>query len=177
MKSDVLTKYTFDPHRTLPSANYSQNVYVRVLGTLKSFQNRRSISAGHMRPVIDYNEVLFHRLEAVHSHLQLTRGTTSSSTQTNGNTTHAANNDINAYSGSNVQSALEQYKSLDALPRQIMGIVTTEAVKYTDGVNVNLIARMLNGVSVEQVKETVEELSSEGYLYTAADDDHVLPTA
>lgn len=132
-----------------------------------------------MRPVIDYNEVLFHRLEAVHSHLQLTRGSAgSSSIQTNGNTTHAATNDINAYSGgANVQSALEQYKSLDALPRQIMGIVTTEALKYSDGVNVNLIARMLNGVSVDQVKEAVEELSSEGYLYTAADDDHVLPTA
>lgn len=151
---------------------------MRVLGTLKSFQNRRSISAGHMRPVIDYNEVLFHRLEAVHSHLTLTRGAGATA---NGASTTSNNNqtsDINAYSGSNnVQNALEQYKSLDPLPRQIMGIVTTESQKYTDGVNVNLIARMLKGIDVAQVKELVEDLSSEGYLYTAADDDHVLPTA
>ncbi|EST05606.1 Replication protein A, C-terminal [Kalmanozyma brasiliensis GHG001] len=165
---------------TNKASDIRQNVYVRVLGTLKSFQNRRSISAGHMRPVIDYNEVLFHRLEAVHSHLTLTRGAGASAT--NGASTTTNNNnqtsDINAYSGSgNVQNALEQYKSLDPLPRQIMGIVTTESQKYTDGVNVNLIARMLKGVDVSQVKELVEDLSSEGYLYTAADDDHVLPTA
>lgn len=174
-----------DPH-SRPTL-HSQNVYVRVLGTLKSFQNRRSISAGHMRPVIDYNEVMFHRLEAVHSHLQLTRGPKAS--QANGGAAAAAaqganhgqaqTSDINAYSGStnNKQNVLEQYKSLDPVPRQIMGIVTTEAENHPDGVHVAYIARMLKGVDVSEVKVAVEELSSEGYLYTAADDDHVLPTA
>lgn len=169
------------PHLVL--ALNSQNVYVRVLGTLKSFQNRRSISAGHMRPVVDYNEVMFHRLEAVHSHLQLTRGLKAS--QANGGAAHALDrgeamqsSDIHAYSGSNkAQNILEQYKSLDPLPRQIMGIVTSEAENHPDGVHVALIARMLKGVDVSEVKNSVEELSSEGYLYTAADDDHVLPTA
>ena len=85
--------------------------------------------------------------------------------------------DINAYSGSNNQNALDQYKSLDPLPRQIMGIVTSEAENHGDGVHVALIARMLKGVDVSEVKAAVEDLSSEGYLYTAADDDHVLPTA
>lgn len=154
-----------------------------MLGTLKSFQNRRSISAGHMRPVIDYNEVMFHRLEAVHAHLQLTRGIKAS--QTNGGGAAPSlyrgqameTSDINAYSGSNAQNVLDQYKSLDPLPRQIMGIVTSEAENHHDGVHVALIARMLKGVDVSDVKSAVEELSSEGYLYTAADDDHVLPTA
>lgn len=172
-----------DPHTSFASAPCSQNVYVRVLGTLKSFQNRRSISAGHMRPVIDYNEVMFHRLEAVHSHLQATRGPNASTA--NGGASTALfnqgganqNNDINAYSGSNKQNILDQYKSLDELPRQIMAIVTQEAEKHHDGVHVNLIARMLKGVDVSDVKSAVEDLSSEGYLYTAADDDHVLPTA
>lgn len=166
---------------TSKASDIRQNVYVRVLGTLKSFQNRRSISAGHMRPVIDYNEVMFHRLEAVHSHLQLTRGPKAS--QANGGAAQgidraqAQTNDINAYSGSNKQNVLDQYKSLDPVPRQIMGIVTSEADNHPDGVHVNLIARMLKGVDVSEVKVAVEELSSEGYLYTAADDDHVLPTA
>ena len=180
VRAEVILTATSDPH----PRSHSQNVYVRVLGTLKSFQNRRSISAGHMRPVVDYNEVLFHRLEAVHAHLQLTRGTKSS--QANGGSTTAQNlfnggeshNDMNAYSGSaNKQNVLDQYKSLDPLPRQIMGIVTSEAENHSDGVHVNLIARMLKGVDVSDVKVAVEELSSEGYLYTAADDDHVLPTA
>ncbi|CBQ72976.1 related to RFA2-DNA replication factor A, 36 kDa subunit [Sporisorium reilianum SRZ2] len=168
---------------TNKASDIRQNVYVRVLGTLKSFQNRRSISAGHMRLVTDYNEVMFHRLEAVHSHLQLTRGPKASQAN-GGGAAHGVDraqpqtSDINAYSGSaNKQNVLDQYKSLEPLPRQIMGIVTTEADKHTDGVHVNLIARMLKGVDVADVKVAVEELSSEGYLYTAADDDHVLPTA
>lgn len=134
-----------------------------------------------MRVVVDYNEVLFHRLEAVHSHLQLTRGTKPSGANGGANQGlyrgQEQTSDINAYSGSNNQNVLDQYKSLDPLPRQIMGIVTSEAENHHDGVHVNLIARMLKGVDVSEVKSAVEELSSEGYLYTAADDDHVLPTA
>ncbi|SPO25326.1 related to RFA2 - DNA replication factor A, 36 kDa subunit [Ustilago trichophora] len=168
---------------TQKASDIRQNIYVRVLGTLKSFQNRRSISAGHMRPVIDYNEVMFHRLEAVHAHLQLTRGVKSN--QANGAVGAVQGldrgqamqtSDINAYSGSN-QNVLDQYKSLDPLPRQIMSIVTVEAENHHDGVHVALIARKLKGVDLAEVKTVVEELSSEGYLYTAADDDHVLPTA
>lgn len=134
-----------------------------------------------MRPVVDYNEVMFHRLEAVHSHLQLTKGANSS--HANGGAQGfdrgqgVQTNDINAYSGSNAQNVLDQYKNLDPLPRQIMSIVTTEAENHHDGVHVALIARKINGVDLSDVKNAVEELSSEGYLYTAADDDHVLPTA
>lgn len=137
-----------------------------------------------MRPVVDYNEVMFHRLEAVHSHLQATRGP--NAPQGNGGAANTAlfnqgagshTNDINAYSGSNKQDVLDQYKSLDALPRQIMGIVTREAENHPDGVHVSLIARLIKGMDVSDIKSAVEDLSSEGYLYTAADDDHVLPTA
>ncbi|GAK64515.1 replication protein A, subunit RPA32 [Moesziomyces antarcticus] len=165
---------------TQKAAEIRQNVYVRVLGTLKSFQGRRSLSAGHMRAVVDYNEVLFHRLEAIHSHLQITRGTHGApGTQADAGQglIRGQPNDIGAYSGSNAQNVLDQYKSLDELPRRIMGIVTQEAENHHDGVHVNHIARILKNVDVSQVKSAVEDLSSEGYLYTAADDDHVLPTA
>lgn len=54
------------------ASEIASNQYVRVLGTIKSFQGKKSISSGHMRVVPDYNEVLFHKLEAVWVHLQLT---------------------------------------------------------------------------------------------------------
>lgn len=134
-----------------------------------------------MRLVTDYNEVMFARLEAVHSHLQLTRGAGGKSSQANGGGVQSHDrgqaSDINAYSGSNAQNVLDQYKGLEPLPRQIMGIVTTEAERHQDGVHIAHIARLLKGVDVSEVKSAVEDLSSEGYLYTAVDDDHVLPTA
>lgn len=132
-----------------------------------------------MRPVVDYNEVMFHRLDAVHHHLQLTRGLKAEQSNgapalfNNGNQT----SQMNDYSGNNIQNVLDQYKGLDPLPRQIMAVVTSEAAKHSDGVHVALIARTIKGVDISDIRVAVEELSSEGYLYTAADDDHVLPTA
>jgi replication factor A2 len=133
-----------------------------------------------MRAVVDYNEVLFHRLEAIHSHLQITRGThgaPGTQPDVGQGLIRGQPNDIGAYSGSNAQNVLDQYQSLDELPRRIMGIVTQEAENHHDGVHVSHIARMLRNVDIAQVRSAVEDLSSEGYLYTAADDDHVLPTA
>ena len=133
-----------------------------------------------MRPVENYNEVMFHRLEAVHHHLELTRGAKSSQANGNGATVHGENTvqtDMNAYSGSTKQNTFDQYKDLDPLHQKIMQIVISEADKNIDGVHVALVARMVKGVDQAKVKDAVEDLTSEGYLYTAADEDHVLPTA
>lgn len=56
------------------SADIHQNQYVRILGTVRAFQNKRSISAGHIRPVENYDEFLFHKMEVVWAHLQLSKG-------------------------------------------------------------------------------------------------------
>jgi replication factor A2 len=56
-------------------ASFRVNTYVRVLGTVKAFQSKRSVSAGHIRPVDSFNEVLYHKMEAVWVHLQITKGT------------------------------------------------------------------------------------------------------
>jgi replication factor A2 len=52
----------------------SQGVYVRVIGSLKSFNNKRSVNAQVLRKVEDFNEIQYHLLEAVYVHLYHTRG-------------------------------------------------------------------------------------------------------
>lgn len=42
----------------------SENVYIRAMGSLKSFGNKRYINATHLRLIKDHNEVNFHFLEA-----------------------------------------------------------------------------------------------------------------
>lgn len=51
-----------------------ENVYVRVIGNLKSFNNKRSVNATVVKPVKDLNEVQYHLLEAIRVHLYHTRG-------------------------------------------------------------------------------------------------------
>lgn len=148
---------------------------MRILGQLKSFQNRRSVSAGHIRPVVDFNEVMYHRLDAVHHHLQRTKGLKSSDTNGHSSTAAGANTDMSAYSSNVNQNTADAFQQLPALGKKIMNLVVAEADNSSEGVHVNHIARVLKG-DLAQIRETVEELTSEGYLYTASDDDHVLPT-
>ena len=47
---------------------------MRIIGNIKTFQNKRTVTAGHIRAITDFNEVFYHKLDAVHTHLQITRG-------------------------------------------------------------------------------------------------------
>eukprot|EP00697_Spironema_sp_BW2_P013364 gnl/Spiro4/3408_TR1655_c0_g1_i1.p1 gnl/Spiro4/3408_TR1655_c0_g1~~gnl/Spiro4/3408_TR1655_c0_g1_i1.p1 ORF type:complete len:162 (+),score=25.57 gnl/Spiro4/3408_TR1655_c0_g1_i1:70-555(+) len=53
----------------IPSSAY----YVRILGTLHQFHSLPYISAFHIRPVVDYNEITYHLLDVIRVHLWLTR--------------------------------------------------------------------------------------------------------
>ncbi|KAN0064808.1 Replication factor A protein 2 [Thecaphora frezii] len=168
------------------AAEIDQNMYVRVLGTIKSFQNRRSVSAGHMRLIEDFNEVMFHKLDAVYAHLYLTRGAgggvISGAAGAGVKNEHkpsgmAGGYDMGAYSGNAGGGfGADQYKDLAPLQQKVMQIVSQEGPDSPDGVNVNLIARRIAGSTIDQIREAVSDLCNEGFLYSAADDDHVLTT-
>lgn len=55
-------------------AQFKEGVYVRVVGHLRAFQQKRSIMAFRIQPIDDWNEITFHLLEAIHVHLFNTRG-------------------------------------------------------------------------------------------------------
>lgn len=45
-----------------------ENTYVRVCGTVRSFNGKKSIVAFKVIPVTDMNEMTYHMLEVIHSH-------------------------------------------------------------------------------------------------------------
>lgn len=51
-----------------------QGMYVRVVGSLKSFSGKRNVHANRVRKVEDSNEIMFHGIEAVYVHLYNLRG-------------------------------------------------------------------------------------------------------
>lgn len=53
---------------------HSENVYIRAMGSLKSFGNKRYINATHLRLIKDHNEINFHFLEAFTVELILQKG-------------------------------------------------------------------------------------------------------
>ena len=57
-----------------PAQGFEVGAFVRVWGNLKSFNDTRHVTPFMIRPVTDYNEVLYHMLEATAVHLHFTRG-------------------------------------------------------------------------------------------------------
>lgn len=51
-----------------------ENTYVRAIGHLKSFrENSRSLIAYSLNPVVDFNEITYHMIDVIHSHLALSK--------------------------------------------------------------------------------------------------------
>jgi hypothetical protein len=48
--------------------------YVRVVGHYRSFNDKKSVVAYRIVPIVDFNEITYHFLECIHVHLQNTRG-------------------------------------------------------------------------------------------------------
>ncbi|PWN42174.1 replication protein A, subunit RPA32 [Ceraceosorus guamensis] len=150
------------------SNDIRENVYVRVLGTIKTFQNKRSISAGHIRPITNFNEVLFHKLEAIYVHLQSVRSTGAGGAMKSSGAGNAEGSGVNE----------DKYTHIgDPLQRKIFAHVRElSTLEEGSGVAITTVARRIKAYSEEQVREAVDTLVLDGYLYTAEDDEHVLAT-
>jgi len=162
------------------TSEISQNTYVRILGTVKSFQSKRSISVGHIRPVTDFNEVFFHKLEAAYVHLQLTRGGPGGAApKSNANSASDYSFAAGGGGGGNDSSFADLSNPLQRKIMEALSALLPDAGE--DGVHVGQIKRRVtqgaSNYSDQQITDAIDELQNEGYLYQSANEDHVLPTS
>jgi len=165
----------------------TQGVYVRVIGNLKSFNNKRSVNATIMKKVTDFNEIQYHLLEATYVHLYHTRGPPPTDGQGAGAMQGVTRNQQPAATrpaqdpyaaNNNATTSNNNYGDLNALGRKIMGYIErigTDNIP-AEGLYVENISRGI-GASRPQVEEEIENLLGEGLLYTTNDSEHVLPTS
>lgn len=140
-------------------------------GQLKSFHNKRHVGAHHIRPVTDHNEVMYHLLEATSIHLFNTRGPPGGAKQSTTYNSTDAMDEVIAGNASHSLHQNSQFDHLDALQRQIMTFVHN-APSTNEGVHVQTIAQAIRTPGAN-VLQSVEQLTTEGLLYTTIDDDHV----
>ncbi|KAG4305494.1 hypothetical protein PORY_001050 [Pneumocystis oryctolagi] len=154
------------------STDIIPDTYVRVIGQLKAFNNKRHIGAHHIRQITDLNEVQYHFLEAVAIHLYFTRGSLQNGDSSknhlsiNGNMSHYGD-----HNGINVNSALNAQFSLHNLSPYLQKVMAAvhAAPDTNEGVNVHQLSKAVGGGNIEQA---IEELISDGLLYTTIDDEH-----
>lgn len=129
------------------SADVQQNTYVRILGTLKSFQNKQNIVAGHIRPVENYNEVLFHKMEAVWVHLQLTQGGAGAAGGA------GADKGFTSSASNAAATSVGDFSSIASpTQRKIAQAIQLLVEPESEGLTVQQVATKVPGLSIDQIK-------------------------
>lgn len=125
--------------------------WVRILGNLKSFNDKKHVTAARMFRVTDYNEIFFHQLEALEAHLFFTRG---SSGENNQPTSGAAGGVPSAYtSGGPVGGGVNEYPGFTPLAKRMLMWIKSNTVDGEDGVIMTDIARGVkdSGASAREI--------------------------
>jgi replication factor A2 len=150
----------------------TEGQYLQVWGRIKGLNNKRTVSSQMLRPVIDYNQVTFHLLEATAIHLYFTRGPPEGASVK----AEAGNNGmfVDDNGGGNQGASGEQVgKKLPAktsvAARRVYQLLQ-EAPQSNEGLHVSNIATQL-GMQPNDVFKAGDELLSDGVIYTTIDDE------
>jgi len=160
-----------------------QDSYVRVMGTLKTFNGKRNINCMAIHLIKDFNELVYHDLEVIYVHLALTRGVPNNGqggSTTGQNHGNQSNYGANPYAQTNGHGSSEAYSDLAPIQRKIMSYIASLGNSDQlplDGIETTAIARGCPGQSIDTIRDQISFLVTEGHLYTTTDDDHVLPTS
>ncbi|KAI8998243.1 hypothetical protein BC832DRAFT_239086 [Gaertneriomyces semiglobifer] len=172
---------------------FSDGAYVRVIGHIRSFNNKKSIVAFKMRAVESADEISYHNLEAIFVHLYLTKGPLQQQQppqqqplgmQAGGQ--NAYNNyainagyDASPYaqSGFNDSKQNDPYAHLPPLHRSIFQYV--KQLQHTiEGASLDDITQRLRGqAGPKDIKEAIDQMSNDGMLYSTVSPVHWKPAA
>ncbi|KAH7080360.1 replication protein-like protein A 32 kDa subunit [Paraphoma chrysanthemicola] len=145
-------------------AKLIEGAYCRAWGKLKSFNDRRSISAQVIRPVEDMNEVSYHLLEATSVHLFFTRGPPGGA---NAGAGAAAVNGAGQQAGGATFGGYDLAGYNQVAKRVFQHL--REAPQTNEGLHQMEIAAKL-GIDTADVARAGDDLLAGGLIYTTVDD-------
>lgn len=149
-----------------PVAQMEIDSYVRVVGAIKSINEKKYVAANHMRPISDMNEVNYHFLDSVNVHLQLTRAPLQSESKS------GLFHSDDGISGNADSAIRDDIAHLSPLYQRII-LAILAAPQTNEGIHINTIANEFPDIDLVAA---VADLSAEGVLYTTIDDYHVKAT-
>lgn len=164
----INVKQFVDNDESLPDSERAQpmreNTYVRVCGHVRSIGGKRVVAAFRMTPIMDMNELTYHTLEIVYSHLMLNK--LSGSTSGEGM----------------LSTPSEQY--VDNSAGMVSGLSSTQNKVHMlirgnnseQGADIDSVCHQLRGVPEKAIRDAIEFLSSEGHIYSTIDEDHFKAT-
>ncbi|CAH0479816.1 unnamed protein product [Peronospora belbahrii] len=160
--------------------------YVRVVGKLRTFQGKSSLSCFNVAPVEDMNELTHHLLEVIYVHCWNTKGPLNNGkvdvkmTSFNTPTKSASTDQWNQPSVGGLGVGAMDYGMMDSSfsPEQkaildVLGTCTSDHGLKIDQIFADLRGRMTE----QQLHSALNYLTSEGHVYSTIDEDHFKRTA
>jgi len=142
-------------------SRFAEGTYVRVVGHLRAFQQKRNIMAFRIQPIDDWNEITFHLLEAIHVHLFNTRGPLEGSEPVHVKPAATPQRGRAAGGGGGGHG--------DILRNNVMEVLRS-APESKQGTAISEIVATLPDFGEEEVRQAVDFLINEGHIYTTIDD-------
>lgn len=165
---------TFD---TKEMEQVKDGMYVRVYGHLKSFQGVRQLVAFSVRPVTNFDEIPFHFIDCIHSHLR-SKVKVEGITSTNPSSVTSFNTPVKSEpNGSQAPSSNPGYAqySVDGL-KDCDKLVIDYLQQHSDmsderGIHVNELSRELK-LPMDKIMLSLKTLGDDGLVYSTIDDYH-----
>eukprot|EP01116_Phalansterium_solitarium_P018247 TRINITY_DN4778_c0_g1_i1.p1 TRINITY_DN4778_c0_g1~~TRINITY_DN4778_c0_g1_i1.p1 ORF type:complete len:292 (+),score=100.71 TRINITY_DN4778_c0_g1_i1:110-985(+) len=153
---------------------WREHSYVRVVGHLRSFQQRRNVVAFRIQPLADPNELTCHLLDVIAVHLYNSRGAPRSAASS----VPVAAPFPGAFASSS--AAVAPPRAADGavgqpLHKLILDVIRQRASAAPEGCSVQFLAQQLRRPDSD-IRLAVDFLSSEGHLYSTIDEDHYQTT-
>ncbi|KAG0140262.1 hypothetical protein CROQUDRAFT_665413 [Cronartium quercuum f. sp. fusiforme G11] len=148
-----------------PETGVQEQEWVRVIGGVKSFNQKRNVAVLRIQKITDFNMINYHLLDVVRITLQYERGISNENYM-------AVDHPNPATTAARVLSAQHDHRP----PRQakIMAMFTDQEIP-DEGIHLAEIARTC-GMKLEDVEEETNKLKAAGELYATVDDNHLKPT-
>ena len=159
------------------------NGYVRVIGVLKMMPaGERGVQGYHVIPIADCNEITYHQIEAVYTHLKQTGGGQAAGAgQAAGMKGDAAMSSSQSYSmqpggggpaaGVGGPTVLEPH--LSAQHNAVLAVFYHNSSEQ--GASVSEVSAV-TGLSATAIHKIVKDLSDDGHLYSTVDEEHYKST-
>lgn len=145
----------------------TEGTYVRAIGTVKVFNDKRHVSAFNIRPVEDFNEITHHALETAYVHLKATKGAQTGAVTENDAATKTYEGPVDASGNAG-----------DKLQNDVVRVFTENSSMDDQGLDIRKAIEMLlpKGYSAPEIRKAIGFLTDEGHLYSTIDENHLKST-
>eukprot|EP00568_Trieres_chinensis_P003459 CAMPEP_0183302654 /NCGR_PEP_ID=MMETSP0160_2-20130417/8366_1 /TAXON_ID=2839 ORGANISM="Odontella Sinensis, Strain Grunow 1884" /NCGR_SAMPLE_ID=MMETSP0160_2 /ASSEMBLY_ACC=CAM_ASM_000250 /LENGTH=285 /DNA_ID=CAMNT_0025465455 /DNA_START=169 /DNA_END=1026 /DNA_ORIENTATION=- len=155
------------------------HIYVRVIGQVKEYDNRKSIVAYNIRKLESCNELTYHMLETVYSAEKYKKGQSIVSSGAPVTYSSHSTAGVGFNSGPSAKPSMGMAPAMGGgmggggnnLQQMVLDYIRINGDKSDEGCNINQCISSITGHSESEIRRAVTMLAAEGEIYSTINED------